>query len=158
MLKLYKKTGNEFLYWETWEKDTKTGIIHWGKVGERGTQRQVFSGIFSGYQKIVQKEINKQAAQGYKPIHTADYHKLYIEYKIDGQGTTEDLEKRDRLEHKMNQTLGWTGLGHCDGGSTGSETMEVCCLVVDFEIAKQVIEADLKDTEFDDYIRIFNEE
>lgn len=29
--------------------------------------------------------------------------------------------------------LGWTGLGHVDGGSIGSGTMEVGCEVVDFE-------------------------
>lgn len=35
--------------------------------------------------------------------------------------------------------------------------MEVCCYVVDFEIAKRVIENDLKDTEFADYSRICDE-
>lgn len=53
--------------------------------------------------------------------------------------------------------LGWTGLGHCDGGSIGSGTMEVCCFVVDFEIGRKVIAADLKGTKFDDYTRIFDE-
>jgi hypothetical protein len=58
----------------------------------------------------------------------------------------------------MDETLGWTGLGHCDGGSIGSGTMEVCCLVVDFQIAKKVIQKDLAKTEFSDYSRIFEEE
>ena len=40
----------------------------------------------------------------------------------------------------MDEVLGWTGLGHTDGGSIGSGTMEVGCVVVDFEIAKKVIE------------------
>ena len=44
------------------------------------------------------------------------------------------------------------------GGSIGSGTMEVCCFVVDFELAKTVIEADLKDTEFADFTRIYDEE
>jgi len=58
----------------------------------------------------------------------------------------------------MNETLGWTGLGNCDGGNIGSGTMEVCCFVVDFELAKKVIEIDLKNTEFADYTRIYNED
>jgi hypothetical protein len=33
--------------------------------------------------------------------------------------------------------------------------MEVGCIVVDFDIAKKVIEEKLKDTEFGDYSRIF---
>ena len=72
-------------------------------------------------------------------------------------GDVEDLEKRHRLEDRMNETLGWTGLRMCDGGSIGSGTMEVCCYVVDFDMAKKVIEEDLKGTEFSDYIRIYDE-
>ena len=48
----------------------------------------------------------------------------------------------------MNETLGWTGLGHTDGGSIGSGSMEVGCIVVDFDVAKKVIIEDLKNTEF----------
>lgn len=73
-------------------------------------------------------------------------------------GSKEDVEKRHRLEDRMNETLGWTGLGNCDGGSIGSGTMEVCCFVVDFEIAKKVIEKDLKVTEFGDFSKIYDEE
>ena len=36
--------------------------------------------------------------------------------------------------------------------------MELACVVVDFEIAKKVIEKDLKNTEFDNYLRIFDSE
>ena len=72
-------------------------------------------------------------------------------------GCGEDVEKRYLLQDRMNETLGWTGLGHCDGGSIGSGTMEVCCYVVDFENAKNVIENDLMGTEFEDYLRIYDE-
>ena len=72
-------------------------------------------------------------------------------------GTAEDVEKRTRLQDKMDDVLGWTGLGHCDGGSIGSGTMEVCCYVIDFETAKSVIQENLKGTEFSNYTRIFEE-
>ena len=39
----------------------------------------------------------------------------------------------------------------------GSGSMEVCCFVIDFDIAKAVIEKDLKETEFSNYTRIFIE-
>lgn len=57
----------------------------------------------------------------------------------------------------MNETLGWTALGVCDGGSIGSGTMEACCFVVDFDTAKRVIVADLEHTGFSDFNRIYNE-
>jgi len=72
-------------------------------------------------------------------------------------GTKEDVAKRHALEDRLNEALGWTGLGECDGGSIGSGTMEACCFVVDSEIAKRVIENDLAGTEFSDYLRIYDE-
>lgn len=36
MLKLYKLVNNELNYWETWDNDEKSAIIHWGIVGQRG--------------------------------------------------------------------------------------------------------------------------
>jgi len=36
--------------------------------------------------------------------------------------------------------------------------MEVCCFVVDFEIAKTVVEKDLIGTEFENYTRIYDED
>ena len=87
-----------------------------------------------------------------------DHDILLIEYKIEGMGNSLDLDKRHELEDKMNETLGWTGLGMCDGGSIGSGTMEVCCFVVDFDTAKKIIETDLADTKFSDFTRIFKED
>ena len=157
MLKLYKKIADEIFYWETWDKDSKTGVVHWGKVGERGSDKEVKSGLFSDFRKEIQKEIDKFSSQGYHEVSVDEHNTLLIEYKVDGMGTPEDLEKRTRLQNRMDGTLGWTGLGHCDGGSIGSGTMEVCCFVVDFEIAKKVIENNLKNTEFADYARIYDE-
>jgi hypothetical protein len=45
----------------------------------------------------------------------------------------------------MNECLGWSGLGHCDGGDMGSGQMNVFCYVVDAAIAERVIVNDLKE-------------
>ena len=106
---------------------------------------------------MIQKEIDKFVSEGYLPVDPEDHYTLLIEYEVDGMGNGEDVEKRHRLEDRMNETLGWTGLGACDGGSIGSGTMEVCNFVVDFEVAKKVIESDLKGTEFENFTRIYDE-
>lgn len=155
MLKLYKLINNQLNYWETWDKDDKTAIVHWGIVGQRGQDKEVKGGLFSNFRKIVQKEIDEKLKEGYAEIDEDKVSFLEIEYKIDGFGTEQDLDKRHRLEERMDQVLGWTGLGHTDGGSSGSGTMEVGCVVVDFDIAKKVIEQDLKSSEFANYTRIF---
>lgn len=155
MLKLYKQKDNQLWYWETWDKDEKTAIVHWGIVGEQGENKEVKGGLFSSFRKNVQKEIDQKLKEGYAEFDQDKVSFLEIEYSIEGFGTEQDLAKRHRLEQKMDEILGWTGLGHSDGGSIGSGTMEVGCMVVDFDIAKKVIEKSLKETEFENYSRIF---
>jgi hypothetical protein len=103
------------------------------------------------------EKIDQKVAEGFNPIDPADHYTLLIEYAVEGMGNATDVEKRHRLQDRMSETLGWTGLGHCDGGSIGSGTMEVCCFVVDFETAKAVIETDIKGTEFENITRIYDE-
>ena len=95
--------------------------------------------------------------EGYKPIDEDDLKTLSIEFEVEGFGDEEDLDKRYALEEKLDAILAWTGLGHVDGGSIGSGTMEVCCLVVDFEIAKRVLADNLKNTEYNNFSRIVDQ-
>ena len=157
MLKLYKITNEEKLYWETWDNDDGSHTVHWGELGTEGESKTIKSSFLKSAEDKIQKTIDSYVANGYTEIDTENQHILMIEYAVDGMGTGEDVDKRHQLEDRMNNTLGWTGLGACDGGSIGSGTMEVCNFVVDFETAKKVIEKDLKDTEFSDYTRIYDE-
>ena len=155
MLKLYKEVAGKLNYWETWDKDDQTAVVHWGVVGEKGESKEIKSGLFSNFRKKVQEEIDNKIKEGFSDVN--NIHKLVIEYQVDGHGTKEDLEKRHMLEGKMDELLGWRGLGHCDGGSIGNGTMEVLCFVVSFDIAKNIIESELKNTEFSNYTKIFEE-
>ena len=131
MIKLYKDNNGIKQYWETWENNG-TYAIHWGRVGETGETTEIKRSLFNSAKKIINSKINEKKEEGFKEIPIEELKTLLIEYKVDGVGTESDLDKRYRLEDRMNETLGWTGLGHCDGGSIGSSTMEVCCFVVDF--------------------------
>lgn len=154
MLKLYKIIDSKLHYWETWDNDEKTATVHWGIVGNRGQDKKVPLG-FIGRKKI-QKEIDAKVSDGYREIDLVDMFSLEIEFLVDGFGTSKDLDKRYELAERLNNLLGWTGLGHVDGGSIGSGTMEVGCLVVDFDLAKKIIEHDLKNTKFSNYSRIYD--
>ena len=157
MLKLYKFADGSKSYWETWEHDG-VHTVHWGTLGTRGDSKELRSTFFKKATDTIQKEIDQRTAEGFEPIDPDDHAILLIEFAVDGMGSGTDLDKRHRHQERMDETLGWTGLGNCDGGSIGSGTMEVCCYVVDFDIAKSVIEADLRDTEFGDYTRIYRED
>jgi len=157
LLKLYRLSAETREYWETWENEDGSHTVHWGALGTRGESKNVNGSLLKSAEKKIQAEVDLLLAEGYRPIDDDDHSILLIEYAVQGMGSAEDLEKRHRLEERMNETLGWTGLGACDGGSIGSGSMEVCNFVVDFEIAKRVIEQDLAGTEFADYTRIFDE-
>jgi hypothetical protein len=158
MLKLYRFSDTQNEYWETWEDDSGNHLVHWGVLGTRGNTRTVQSNISQQDTSIIQEEINDLVSGGFAPIDPENHAILMIEHAVEGMGNSSDLDKRHRLEDRMNETLGWTGLGACDGGSIGSGSMEVCNFVVDFETAKRVIEQDLAGTEFADYTRIYVED
>jgi len=143
-------------YQEAWLED---GLFyhHWGRVGEVGEHNSTPAGKRPSEKRLAEKALAPALADGYAAIDMEDHAILLIEFAVDGFGTPEDLSKRRALQRRMNETLGWVGVGHCDGGSCGANTMEVCCFVVDFAIAKHVIERDLLDTEFANYTRIYLE-
>ncbi|MGO9466620.1 MAG: hypothetical protein ACLQIB_18355 [Isosphaeraceae bacterium] len=158
MLKLYRReAGKVAAYHEAWAHGS-TITEHWGPIGERGETREHRLNKKLSEDENLKQVLAKALAVGFQPIEVDEHARLLIEYPVAGKGTTQDLKKRHALEERMNETLGWTGLGHCDGGSIGSGTMEVCCFVVDFETAKRLIEEDLKDTKFADYSRIYDED
>jgi hypothetical protein len=156
MLKLYNRTGRAIEYHEAWVDDRKV-VEHWGKLGERGSTREHVLMSKMSAEDNVRRVLASALAQGFEPIDIDEHATLLVEYRVDGMGSTRDVDKRHALEDRLNETLGWTGLGKCDGGSIGSGTMEVCCFVVDFATAKRVVEADLAGSEFADYSRIYDE-
>jgi hypothetical protein len=79
---------------------------------------------------------------------------LIVEYALDTWGTPDDLERRHKLEDQFDDLIGWLGLGHLDGGSIGSGTMEIALLVVDYGIAKAALERATKGTEMEGFTRI----
>lgn len=156
-MKLYKRVEDEILFWETWDIDDDNGAVNRGIIGQVGEYREVQSSILESFREKIQKEVDVVFENGYQEVDIEDHYTLLIEFIVDEMGTPEDVEKRTRLQDRMNDFLGWNGLGHCDGGSIGSGTMEVCCFVINFDIAKRLIEENLLGTEFANYIRIYDE-
>jgi hypothetical protein len=64
---------------------------------------------------------------------------VVIQYRVKGMGSAKDLGKADVIENLMNECLGWTGLGNCDGQDIGSGTLNVFCDVVDGALAESVV-------------------
>lgn len=157
MEKLYKRIEGALHYHEAW---VDGGVVteHRGAVGERGSTRQSKVPQGTSEEDAIAAVLKPAREAGYAAIDMKDHARLIVEYKVNGFGTEVDLRKRYALQDKLDQITGWTGLGHCDGGSIGSDAMEACCFVVDFEIAKRVVAAALVTTQFADYARIYDED
>ncbi|HKO46809.1 MAG TPA: hypothetical protein VJV79_03750 [Polyangiaceae bacterium] len=157
MIKLYKGSkGALRLYHEAWSADV-TITEHWGKLGERGDTRDhaLSEAEVDDPDDALEAVLASARASGFAELDDEELQLLLIEYRIQGMGSAADLSKRRALEDRMNEVLGWLGLGQCDGGNIGWGTMEVCCSVVDFALARSMIEADLAGSAFGDYSRIF---
>jgi hypothetical protein len=154
MIKLYKATKGGVLYHEAWSADL-TITEHWGKLGENGSTRDHELTEADDPDDVLEAVLAPARASGFSELDDDDLRLLLIEYRIQGMGSAADLSKRNSLEDRMNELLGWVGLGQCEGSNSGYGTMEVCCSVVDFELARSVIEADLVGSVFGDYSRIF---
>lgn len=154
MIKLYNFPDAPTHYWIFWQDKPGNYVLHQGPLGEEGEVEDIGRKLLkSADTRIAELEAAKRA-EGYVEIPIERLHVLMIEYPVDGFGTQAELDKRNRLQARMDETLGWTGLGHCDGGSSGSGTMEVFCFVVAPQMALDVVRRDLEGTEFDDYSQI----
>ena len=159
MLKLYRRVDGKLHYREAWaEPENRQVVEHWGVAGDRGETRNHPLAPTTDEDAAVASVLEDAVQQGYSPFDEDDMRILLVEYAVQGMGTRADVEKRHALEGVLNESLGWTGLGHCDGGSIGSGTMEACCYVVDYEIARDVLINDLANTRFGDYTRIYDED
>ena len=149
-VKLYKRHDGRLLYREAWI-DGENVVEHVGVYGERGlTSEQAASGPVR--QREVMDAISADAkADGFKAIPEAQLIGLLVSKEISGAGTKDDLRRRHALEDFLNEVTGWRGLGHCDGGSIGSGSMEAFCFVVDYKIAAEVIAHELASSQFNDF-------
>jgi len=143
MIKLYKKCSKGLEYWEAWENK---GVVtlHWGIVGENGDSLTIKLEKGQSAEKVIFSEAGPAKKQGYAPIDDDDHSQIVIQYRLKTWGTKKDLDTRYKVEGVMNESLGWTGLGHCDGGDIGSGTINAFCFVVDVKIAKDVVVTALK--------------
>lgn len=157
MEKLYRRVGEAVHYQEAW---VDGGLLyhHWGVIGERGKHTTRPLRMLERRKSAIRHALAEARRDGYKPMDLDDHATLIIEFRVDGFGSDGDLDRRHALQERIDDLLGWTGIGHCDGGSAGGDTMEVCCYVVDFDIAKQLIERDLVGSQFSDYSRVYREE
>lgn len=154
MIKMIKHANDETLYWEVWE-DKRKLIIHYGIVGDLGETKEQKTFPFQNAEKLMNKLAKEKAAEGYDYLDDDELFELIIQYSYDDEDQfLTMLEKRHLVEDLMNECLGWTGNGFCDGGDIGSGTANIFNYVIDVEKATQTIIQELKKNNLLDEVKI----
>ena len=143
MKKLYKFESDKVSYWEAWEANGAI-TIHWGELGDRGETEILRLERGQSAKQLIEQEAKKYRAEDYRQLKEGEEVTLLVQYELEGWGTAEDLHKRHAVENLLNEGLGWTGNGKCDGGDIGSGTMNVCSLVVNPYIASNTVIQELR--------------
>ncbi|TDE17128.1 hypothetical protein [Dyadobacter psychrotolerans] len=143
LFRLYKKNTDGVSYWETWNNDDKTAVVHWGIMGTYGEQRTVSSDNISNLKDSINSLIADKIKEGFSEISNEKQFTLAITFKLKTWGTTEDLDIREKYRNFITEHLGWTGNGRCDDGDIGSGEMTLYADVVDPYLAIKTIPGNL---------------
>lgn len=153
MIKLVKEVDNELVYWEVW-KDGKTLTIHYGVVGDTGETEKVNLKLFEKAEKVMEKLAEKKLNEDFENLDEDGLVELVVQYPYEENQMEEALEKRHTVEDLMNECLGWTGNGSCDGGDIGSGSTNVFNYVIDVDKALKTTLEELSNNNLLDNVKI----
>ncbi|MEM6652141.1 MAG: hypothetical protein AAGA72_14565 [Pseudomonadota bacterium] len=160
MIRLFKsdESGKPVAYHEAWVEPQHRRIVeHWGYVGDAGETATHRVHILGSLEKQFTGVLEGARALGFEELSESAYATLIIEYEATGEGSVTDRDKQEDIEDALNEKLGWLGLGFCDEGRIGDNRIEICCRVLDPDLATTVIAESLDASVFCDYSRIYQE-
>ncbi len=160
MFKLYKcdEDGRPVAYHEAWVDQRSRQIVeHWGMLGTRGDTATRRIKLLKPLEAQFDFILGPARALGFTELEDSAFQSLIVEYKLGEAWTRDDHDKHGALEDALTEVLGWTGLGAPDVVNTGEHVLEVCCRVIDVDLARTAIIDALTDTEFSDYSRFYQE-
>ena len=159
MIRLFKRddSGKIAAYHEAWIEPKHRRIVeHWGYVGEAGETATHRIKILGSLEKQFTETLEPARALGFEELSDSDYATLIIEFPVSGN-SVQDEDTQSDVEDALTEKLGWTGLGYCDDGRITAGTVEICCRVLDVDLATREISQALDGSVFANYSRIYQE-
>lgn len=145
MLKLYRRDPDGFSYWEAWDDGSGSVVVHWGQLGSTGDSRSIPLRKGESASDRIEAEAAGPISEGYAPWPEDELIRVVVQYPPSEFGSDKDVEtKWDAVEGRINEALGWTGLGHCATVDFSGELTFVA-LAVDPDIAVSVLQDDLQE-------------
>jgi len=153
LIKMIKQSDAEVSYWEVWQ-DGRMLIIHYGTIGDTGGTEEKKLSLSQKAEKVMNELAEEKANEGYDYLDEDELFELVVQYSYEEDQMEAALEKRHQVEDLMNECLGWTGNGSCDGGDIGRGTANIVNYVVDVEKATQTIIEELKNNNLLERVKI----
>ncbi|MEM9054908.1 MAG: hypothetical protein AAGB16_06245 [Pseudomonadota bacterium] len=151
MFRLYKRdeTGRVIAYHEAWAEPRRRRIVeHWGALGDAGQTEVHRIWIFRSLEQQFEAILGPARGIGFGVLEPGDYQTLTISY-----GPETNIEA-DQAADRINEILGWTGLGYCEDDAADAEGLSIICRVVDFDMAQTALSDALAGSDFDGYSHI----
>ncbi|MEL6723518.1 MAG: hypothetical protein AAFP81_08970 [Pseudomonadota bacterium] len=160
MIRLYKRDENDTVaaYHEAWiEPQNRRIVEHWGYLGDSGETATHRIHILGSLERQFDGVLEPARALGFSELPESAFATLIVAYDVRGVDPDEAKDKQEDIEEALNEKLGWTGLGYCDDGRLSAQALEICCRVVNVDLARKVISESLDGSVFSDYSRIYQE-
>lgn len=141
MVKLYKEENGTIHYFEIWIDEENTLTSHEGILGEIGETESFAEPDSPEYlppRIAMAKAIKTYQDLGYSEVFKQT--ELIIQYPLSTKNKYTIInEQAEAVEACLNNCLGWTGNGHCDGNDLNDEAATFFCYVIDKDIAIETI-------------------
>jgi hypothetical protein len=152
MVELYKWDETGILFWRVLELNIRSGYECYGRVGQpEPLMKEMKAGLFSSFEKEATKKMDQLLSEGYRLLDDKDRVTLVIEFN--GDETSREGERIKEFKEMIDELLGSVNLGYADDEF---ELEDIYCTVIDFEMAKKLIEAELQKKNFKQFSRIYN--
>lgn len=160
MIRLFKcdDSGTPVAYHEAWIEPQHRRIVeHWGYLGEAGDTATYRVHIFGSLERQFTEVLRPARELGFEELPESAYAIMIVTYDVAGKTRIEIEDNQEDITDALNEKLGWTGLGYCEDGRISDSTLEICCRVLNADLAKVVISSALDGSVFADYSRIYQE-
>lgn len=150
MVKMYKHIDNRIDYFEVWLNDDVSLTIHQGTLGDTGeTEDIIYDEEGDLPVEVAMAEIVAvQEGKGYSQLDNLT--EVVVQYQLNSK--VKGIE--ENIEALLNECLGWTGNGHCEGVDVASDTINFFCYVVEKQIATRTILETLIEESYFDGVKI----
>lgn len=160
MIRLFKsdETGMPVAYHEAWVEPQHRRIVeHWGYIGEAGETATHRVHILGSLEKQFAGVLQGARELGFQELSESAYATLIVEFVLTGDGSIADQDKQEDVTDALTEKLGWLGLGFCEEGRVIDDKIEICCRVLNVDLANTTIAEALDGSVFANYSRIYQE-